>query len=294
MTEQSQTKQSDDKIKTSEDKIVLGKDAVYMAAIVVLLIVLGVSIITGGFGIVKPNTPPTNQNTTVITNTTITPTNDEIYAKLAVVNINTGRLQMLGDATAPITILAFSDYQCPYCSKFYSQSEKQIKDNYVTTGKAKMYFRDFPLEFHDKALLAATAARCAAEQSKFWEMHDILFSKQSEWSGLSVADATVKFEAYAAGLSLNATKYTACVTAGKDSAINSDYLEGQAYGISGTPTTFIIAPKDKTDLTKILAVKDAASDYVGLAKTPTGDYLIMVVGALPYSIFNELFGAISV
>jgi len=293
MAEQSQEKKSDDKIKTSDDKIVLGKDTVYIAAIVVLIIVLGVSILTGGFGIVKPNTPPIIQNTT--TNTTVTPpTNDEIYAKLAVVNIDTGTLPVLGQADAPITMIIFDDFQCPYCGKFYTSSETQIKNNFVKTGKAKMYFRDFPLDFHPNALPAATAARCAAEQNKFWEMHDALFGKQSEWSGLSMADATAKFEAYATEIGMNASTYSACVTAGKDSEINVDYLAGQAYGVGGTPSTFIIAPKDKTDLTKVLALAETYQEYFGIAKTPNGDYLIMVVGALPYEVFSALFGAISV
>jgi len=288
MAEQSQAKPSD-------DKIVLGKDAVYMAAIVVLLIVLGVSVLTGGFGIVKPNVPPVTQNTTVTTNTTTTePTVEEIYAKLSVVNIETGGLPVLGNENAPLTIIAFSDYQCPYCSKFYTGSEKQIKDAMVTTGKAKMYFRDFPLEFHPNALPAATAARCAAEQGKFWEMHDTLFKKQSEWSGLSATDVNAKFAEYATGIGIDATKFNACVTAGKETEINADYLAGQNYGVGGTPSTFIISPKDKTDLKKVLSVVESNPQYFGLAKTPKGDYLIMVVGALPYSVFSDLFGAISV
>lgn len=281
------------KEKKVEKGITIGKDNLYMGIIVVLLILLGASIMTSGFNIVKPEPQIIIQNNTN-TSTTTPPTNEQIYAKLAVVNINVGDLPILGQANAPITIISFSDYQCPYCSKFYTGSEKQIKDNFVTTGKAKMYFRDFPLEFHDKALSAATAARCAAEQGKFWEMHDALFTKQSEWSALTVSDAVKKFETYATGFGLDAAKYQACITAGKETEINVDYQAGQTYGVQGTPSTFIITPKDKTDLTKVLAVIEANSEYFGLAKTPSGDYLIMVVGALPYNTFTSLFGAVSI
>ncbi len=97
---------------------------------------------------------------------------------------STGNGPMLGSANATITLIEFTDYQCPFCSRHYNQTYNQIKKDYIDTGKVKFYLRDFPLNFHPNAQKAAEAARCAGDQGKYWEMHDELFSKQSEWSGL--------------------------------------------------------------------------------------------------------------
>lgn len=83
-----------------------------------------------------------------------------------------------GDKNAPITIYEFSDFECPFCEKFYSGAYKQIVDEYIKPGKAKIVFKDFPLSIHAQAQKAAEAGRCAQEQNKFWEMHDKLFELQ--------------------------------------------------------------------------------------------------------------------
>lgn len=87
-----------------------------------------------------------------------------------------GRIK--GDKNAKITIYEFSDFQCPYCEKFYSEAYSQIVNEYVKTGKAKIVFKDFPLSIHPFAQKASEAGRCAQEQNKFWEMHDRLFELQ--------------------------------------------------------------------------------------------------------------------
>ena len=92
---------------------------------------------------------------------------------------------MLGSANATITLIEFTDYQCPFCSRHFNQTYEQIKKDYIDTGKVKFYLRDFPLGFHPNAQKAAEAARCAGDQGKYWEMHDALFKNQSEWSPLA-------------------------------------------------------------------------------------------------------------
>ena len=87
-----------------------------------------------------------------------------------------------GDANAPVTIVEFSDFQCPYCGRNFEQTYPQIKKLYIDTGKVKYVMRDFPLNFHPEAQKAAEAAGCAEEQGKFWEMHDKLFSNQQDLS----------------------------------------------------------------------------------------------------------------
>ncbi len=93
--------------------------------------------------------------------------------------VEVGNLPVLGDPNAPITVVEYSDYQCPFCERFYSDAENVIKD-YVKSGKVKFYYRDFPLtSIHPGAQKGAEAARCAGEQNKYWEFHDLVFKNQS-------------------------------------------------------------------------------------------------------------------
>lgn len=84
----------------------------------------------------------------------------------------------LGDPNAPVTIIEFSDFECPFCRRFWQETLPQIKAEYIDTGKARFVYRDFPLSMHPGAFPAALAANCANQQGKFWEMHDKIFSEQ--------------------------------------------------------------------------------------------------------------------
>lgn len=141
-----------------------------------------------------------------------------------------------GDAKAPVTIVEFSDYQCPFCTRFY-QTEKQIDEQYVKTGKVKFVYRDFPLSFHQNAQKAAEAAECAGEQGKYWEMHDKLFdNSQADGTGLNTAD----LKKYAVDLSLDTTKFNTCLDTGAMAKeVQKDFNDGQAAGIQGTPGFFV-------------------------------------------------------
>ena len=85
---------------------------------------------------------------------------------------------VLGDLSAPVTMIVFGDFECPYCSQAFKTSEAQIRKEYVETGKVKMIYRDFPIAGHLSAIPAAEAAGCAHEQGKYWEYHDALFENQ--------------------------------------------------------------------------------------------------------------------
>lgn len=85
----------------------------------------------------------------------------------------------IGNANAPVTMIEFSDYQCPFCLRFWSETLPQIKKDYIDTGKVKFVYRDFPLNIHPMAEPSARAANCAGEQGKYWEYHDKIFSEQS-------------------------------------------------------------------------------------------------------------------
>ncbi len=143
---------------------------------------------------------------------------------------------VLGDPNAPVTIIEFSDYQCPFCRRFWQQTLPLIKQNFIDTGKVKLVYRDFPLNFHQYAQKAAEAAECAGEQGKYWEYHDILFERQSEWSTQGVQ----KFKDYAAELGLDLEQFSSCLDSGKYAQeVQKDYQDGVSYGVQGTPTFFI-------------------------------------------------------
>ena len=151
---------------------------------------------------------------------------------------------VLGKANAPITMIEFTDYQCPFCGRHYTQTYGQIKKEYVDTGKVKLVLRDFPLGFHPNAQKAAETAECAGNQGKYWEMHDVLFTKQAEWSGLSPAND--QFKKYAADLKLNTSTFNACLDNGETAAeVKKDQADGSASGIDGTPGFWILGPGDK-------------------------------------------------
>ena len=144
-----------------------------------------------------------------------------------------------GDPDATVTLIEFTDYQCPFCSRHFEQTLPSILKDYVDTGKVKYVVRDFPLSFHGNAHKAAEAAECAGEQDKYWEMHDKLFSSQGEWSNL--ADATAKFKEYAKALGMKSS-FDSCLDNGDMAGeVDADLADGSASGINGTPGFWIVS-----------------------------------------------------
>jgi protein-disulfide isomerase len=135
-----------------------------------------------------------------------------------------------GPEGAPITIVEFSDFQCPFCSKAKETAEKVVA-NYA--GKVRLVFRDFPLPFHDRALKAAEAGQCANEQGKFWPMHDEMFEHQDKL-------APEDLKASAKKLGLDAAQFDNCLDGNKyASLVQQSVKAGQAAGVSGTPAFFV-------------------------------------------------------
>ncbi|MBI5393346.1 DsbA family protein [Candidatus Woesearchaeota archaeon] len=138
-----------------------------------------------------------------------------------------------GDKNAKVTIVEFSDYQCPFCGRFFRDTLPQVEEQYVKTGKVKMVFRDFPLSFHENAQKAGEAAECAGDQDKYWEMHDKLFQNQQK---LAVSD----LKQYAVDLKLDTKAFNDCLDSSKYKAeMQKDMADGSSYGVSGTPAFFI-------------------------------------------------------
>jgi protein-disulfide isomerase len=136
-----------------------------------------------------------------------------------------------GPSDAPITIVEFSDFECPYCSRL-AKTIKKVADDY--SDSVKLVFRQFPLRrIHKNAQKAAEAALCAADQGKFWEMHDLLFEDQK---ALNVPELKEK----ASSLGLEREEFDQCLDSSKHAeAIDKDLYDGVRVGVSGTPALFI-------------------------------------------------------
>lgn len=135
-----------------------------------------------------------------------------------------------GPENAPVTIVEFSDFQCPYCSKAANTVHEVLK---AYDGKVRVVFRDYPLPFHKEAGKASEAGLCANEQGKFWEMHDWMFANQS---GLAVDN----LKAQAGGLGLDTAKFNECLDSGKFAkTVEANMADGKEAGVTGTPAFFV-------------------------------------------------------
>ena len=162
-------------------------------------------------------------------------------AAVAPIKISADDDPIMGNPNAPITIVEFSDFQCPFCARFHTQTLPLILEEYIDEGKVKLVFRDFPIQsIHPNALPASVAAECANEQGKFREMHDMLFEKQNEWNKLATADAISLFSKYVSDMQLEQGVFDTCLTSGKYiEEIKNDLDDGRKYGVSGTPGFFV-------------------------------------------------------
>jgi protein-disulfide isomerase len=140
-----------------------------------------------------------------------------------------------GSPGAPVEITEYADYQCPFCQTFATLQMPTIEDRLIKTGRLRWRYRDFPLQQHSFARLAAHSAACADEQGKYWEHHDRIYQGQSEWAAARNAAPVFRKYAEAAGLDLG--RYDACMQAGKYAGrIQADYNSGVELGVSSTPT----------------------------------------------------------
>ncbi len=138
-----------------------------------------------------------------------------------------------GSPDAPLTIVEFSDFQCPFCKRHWDQTYAQLDRDYIATGKLRYVFRHFPIErIHPQALKAGEAAECAAAQGKFWEMHDRLFLNQQ---ALMPADLVI----HAQALGLDQTQFTSCLDGQMTARVRADLTMGAQVGVRATPSFFL-------------------------------------------------------
>ena len=147
---------------------------------------------------------------------------------------------ILGDEKAPLTLIDFTDYECPFCKRHFDQTYPQLKKDYIDTGKVKMVVRDLPLSFHQNAHKEAQAAECAREQGGdqvYFKYHDEIFKRTtSNGTGLALTELPV----IANDLGLNGSVLQTCLDSEKYKAeVDKDLADAGAVGATGTPTFFI-------------------------------------------------------
>lgn len=147
--------------------------------------------------------------------------------------VELGDAYVKGDKNAPLTIVEFSEFQCPFCGKFVKEIMSKIEEEYIGKGKVKVAFKHFPLGFHQYAKRASIASECAGEQGKFWEYHNLLFDNQEK-----LTDSDLK--EYAQKLNLEMGKFSSCLETEKYAEkIERNLKQGQELGITGTPGFFV-------------------------------------------------------
>jgi protein-disulfide isomerase len=172
--------------------------------------------------------------------------------------IDVGDAPLLGSKDAPLTVVEFTDYQCPFCERFFKETFPDLKKVYIDSGKVRFYVMDLPLtEIHKSALTAAQAAHCAGEQGQFWAMHDRM---QANRDRLQIADLT----GYAGELGMDEGIFRQCIESGKfRGAVEESARMAQAKGARGTPA-FVVGKS-----------------------TPTGVEGQLIIGAVPLGIFEK-------
>ena len=170
--------------------------------------------------------------------------------------LNLQGFQMLGNKDAPLTMVEFTDYQCPFCQRFHVATFGDLKKNYIDTGKLRFFSRDMPLDMHRDAPRAAQAGRCAADQGQFWKLRDLMAANPQKLDLESILG-------YGSELKLDMPAFRSCLETEKyKKAVENDVQEALKLGATGTPT-FVVG-------------KSTADGVEGE----------LVVGALPYEAFD--------
>jgi protein-disulfide isomerase len=150
---------------------------------------------------------------------------------------------LLGNPKAPVQILEFADFECPACGQFATITEPDVRKRIVEAGLASYTFFDFPLPQHKNSMAASNAAACAADQGKFWEMHDRLFLGQPDWESEAVRNPKKVFSRYAKELGLNMDAWESCYDQQRhQTRILANRAEGERRHVQSTPS-FVIGRK---------------------------------------------------
>jgi protein-disulfide isomerase len=205
------------------------------------------------------------------------------------INLDIDDDAILGNPNAPITIIEFSDYECPFCERFWTQTLPQIKSEYINTGKAKFVYRDLPLtSIHPMAQPSAEAAECVRESAgndeAYFEYHDTLFKNQN-----LLNKENLILWAQQQGHNINS-----CLNSNKFALeVNKDLQDGAGAGVTGTPTTFVLMKKENADLNVLINMQLESTQRPGTyiiryVETNEGLVGLRISGAHPFPTFQTV------
>jgi protein-disulfide isomerase len=194
---------------------------------------------------------------------------------------------VLGNKDSKVTIVVYADFRCPFCERFYTQTEKQLIADYVNTGKARFIFRNFAF-LGPQSTWASEAAECANEQGKYWEYYNWLFGNQAPESDLNFY-SKANLTKYAGQVGLGTAQFASCLNSDKYSKrVADDLVSGKAVGVTGTPTLLMIKDKNTFfDAVYISAQMQARQNVIKLAN---GN--MFIIGAQPYETFKQAIDAL--
>lgn len=197
--------------------------------LVAAVLIAGAVIYTAGMPGAIDNGGNQEQKPTVVTSDVLKLTADDV---------------VLGDLSAPVTIVEYSDFQCPFCGRFFSQTETQVRENYIKTNKVNFVYRHFAF-LSDESKKSAEAVECAKDQGKFWDLHDAIFAAEEKDGKEHNGNLNrALFMSMAAGLGMNTQQFGSCLDSQKYAdKVAKDYAGAQTIGVQATPTLFVNGTK---------------------------------------------------
>jgi len=221
-----------------DETITITKVTLWKGVSLILGVLLAFSVFTGGFGTGSSVAVAAPQPTPQAVPQAPSPRAPSPTAAVIDMKTLSDDDPFLGKDDAPVIMVEFSDYECPFCARFYKQTLPQIKSKYIDTGKVKFVYRDYPLSFHPQAEPAALAANCAGEQGKYFEFHDKVFDV-----GGAAGKSNTDYKKWVEELGLDTAAWEECIVdPAQKQEIQKDFLDGGAAGVTGTPG-FIINGK---------------------------------------------------
>lgn len=199
-----------------------------------LFLIVGLVVVIGGIiaavNLGQDTTPPAES---------AIPANQAIRTLNAPVGQTDDGFYYKGDPDAPVEVIEYADFQCPSCGAFFQSLRPPTHpiNQYVENGQIQFIYHEFPLQQHQNAIPAASAARCAADQGpeNFWKMHDLLFARQGEWP--NDRNVAVRFSGYARELGIDQAAFDQCMQSGQHTEdLQAAAQAAAAAGVSGTPT----------------------------------------------------------
>ncbi|WP_396912430.1 thioredoxin domain-containing protein [Mycolicibacterium sp.] len=216
-----------------KDLIFIGGLAVVAVALILYLVIDSNPEVAAG-GPANADTPPA----TVVTGSTDAAADSGVAGLAAVERRQPGDPFAMGAADAPVVMVVYSDYRCPFCAKFSRDIQPELVERFVEDGKLRIEWRDYPI-FGDQSMLAARAGRAAAEQGKFWEFHDAVYAASPDRGMAELTEDKLIGFAEQAGVP-DIDRFTAGMRSDDfDNAINADLAQGNSIGVPSTPAFMI-------------------------------------------------------